>query len=127
MTLENTRKVRREDTRSDPGKCGYCKSKLGEEHEHGCVCFRKLVVARMSFDVLLAIPHYMKTEDAEFFWNDSSSCSDNRLDDLEKQVKHVVTQAALMGCCCPFAETKFLREATEEDHKHFSGGEYDVN
>jgi hypothetical protein len=112
VTLEDTHTVTEKDIcpSGRPGHCCHCKSKVGEHHEPECPHFQKTVIARVSFDVLLRVPNYWEKEDAEFCWNESSSCKSNLLWAINKQAE------SLDGCPCDFAEAEMLRDATIEDH-----------
>lgn len=88
--------------------CFYCKSKLGQEHEVGCVTRKRSVVVNFSIDIVIGVPEDWDDDMVEFNWNESYSCSSNVIGVLERLSKR-------KGCLCGLLETSFVREATEED------------
>ena len=95
-----------------PEHCFYCGAAKGTEHRDKCTMRTRTVVVRISFDLCMAVPEDWDTHMVEFHMNESSSCADNRLEDILEQAERV-------GCSCGFAEGKYLREATAEDEENF--------
>lgn len=90
-----------------PTECFYCQRPLGEPHRLDCVCRKRTVVMRYSFDVTIEVPSDWDTEQIEFHRNESSWCADNALRDLEV--------GAPDGCWCHRFTAVYLREANEAD------------
>lgn len=93
-------------------RCFYCGALKGEEHRDKCTMRTRTVVVAITYELCMAVPEDWDTHMVEFHMNESSSCADNRLDDILKQAER-------MGCTCGSAEGKYLREATEEDEERF--------
>jgi len=93
-----------------PTECFYCHRPKGE-HELDCVTVQKSVVLKMTIMMVVSVPRCSDEDNINFFFNESSSCANNVLDDLSDW-------AAQKGnCICGAHETEFLRDATEEDHR----------
>lgn len=95
-----------------PDECFYCNQPIGEQHTPECVCRKRTVMIRISYDLLIDLPVSWTKEDIEHYGNESSNCGDN-------QLRMLVEQAARVGCACHFQKWKVLREATKEDHLKF--------
>jgi len=95
-----------------PDECFYCNAKIGLDHKVGCVIRCRTVMVRVSFDIIRTVPEDWEASMVEFHMNESSSCKDNLLDEIEKQAER-------LGCACGFGEGVFLREATEEDEEDY--------
>lgn len=95
-----------------PDECFYCKAKIGDDHKQGCVIRSRTVMVRVSFDLIREVPEDWDQTMIEFHMNESSSCKDNLIDEIEKQ-------AGRIGCSCGFGNGEFLREATAEDEEEY--------
>ncbi len=94
-------------------ECFYCHSKIGEQHKPDCVIRNRTVLVKVSFEVLLDVPESWDSNSIEFMYSgEGSYCGDNVLDILERQAERA-------GCLCDVIETKYIREATEEDEEEF--------
>ena len=100
------------DTRSKgagtPDKCFYCKGLTGKAHDADCVCIHRPVKIRLSIDMIVAMPRSWNKENMEFQWNESSSCKDNILDQLDRY-------QSLGRCLCGMAEVEYVEEASMEE------------
>ena len=97
--------VRVEDARpaGKPGECFYCLKKLGEPHTWECVIPQKTVRVRTTFVYEVSVPRSWDSAGVEFHRNESSSCADNIIQDLEAFSKK-------NGCLCSHQETKFVED-----------------
>jgi hypothetical protein len=96
-----------------PDECFYCKVKIGGEHAADCVMRRRTVVCRISVDLVRIVPEGWDGEMIDFQMNDSSSCADNLLheiDALAGRLGEVNDQ-----CACHITGGTYLREADEAD------------
>jgi predicted nucleic acid-binding Zn-ribbon protein len=92
------------------GKCPYCGVKLGKEHSEGCVCRKRTVVIKATFEYAVEVPEFWDKSEIEFSRNDGSWCVDNALDELKRVAEH-------QGCLCHLAKFEYVREATEADEE----------
>jgi hypothetical protein len=68
---------------------------------------RKTVIVETKVTYGISVPEDWGKEDVEFYLNDSSSCSQNRLDDWNQYL----TEDSRRGhCFCIFTESTYLRE-----------------
>jgi len=67
----------------------------------------KTVVVQHTFEVVHQVPDDWSVDDIEFFFNDSSSCSNNVVDQMQKRPEGY--------CMCGSHSAKYLREAAEID------------
>ncbi len=67
----------------------------------------KRVVVKHTFDVVHEVPDDWSKEQIEFFFNDSSSCSNNVVEDMLKREDGY--------CMCDIHSAAYLREATKVD------------
>jgi hypothetical protein len=93
--------------------CFYCHEPLGEDtHKPDCVVVTRTVVLEMKIQYVVEVPRDWDEEMIRFHRNDSSFCSNNDVRTINKQLdEHEHT------CVCFRSETRFVREATEEDHE----------
>lgn len=92
--------------------CFYCGAEKGTQHRDGCTMRVRTVVVRVSFDYIREVPEDWDTHLIEFHLNESSSCADNILAEIDSQSER-------RGCACGMQEAKYLREATSEDEENF--------
>lgn len=78
--------------------CFYCGQPIGEEHIDTCVLVRKLVKIRATIEFEARVPAHWDKGDIEFHRNESSSCKDNFVRDLEEYVEHL-GQDGYCLCC----------------------------
>lgn len=97
---------------TEGGFCHGCKEIVGAEHGPDCGFRRRTVVARIAFAYVIEI---REAGGGDFdIENNCASNVVNLLNDMEDKLD------AENRCMCPFeVESEFVREATEEDHKHF--------
>ena len=104
--------VTKSDTRCEgagtPDKCFYCNGKFGEPHDSDCVVIKRPVVTEITFTVVLPYPRNWSFEEIESHCNESSYCSDNLLDEIER-VKNA------NNCLCGHVQVKCIRDATIEE------------
>lgn len=118
MLLNDTLLVTQENGIRPAGpqnQCLYCKCELGQPHANDCVCRRKTVLVRASFEVLMEVPSDWDAAMMESYWNDGSYCIDNVLDNIR-------AQSARVGCSCDFAEMRVIRDAEDHDHAKLNYG-----
>lgn len=94
------------------GECFYCQAKRGDDHRQGCVIRTRTVMVRVSFNLIREVPEDWEQSMVEFHMNESSSCKDNLLDEIQAQSERI-------GCACGFGEGEFVREATTDDEEAF--------
>lgn len=92
-----------------PDECFYCNQKIGSEHKKDCVIRSKTVVVDFTIRTVMAVPEFWDEEFINFRLNERSWCVDNILPILEKKSEH--------SCLCMHTESKFIREATEDDEE----------
>jgi hypothetical protein len=90
--------------RSD--ECFYCRQRVGQPHQRDCVIVRKKVRVLHVFTVDVMVPHSDEPSTTEFHYNESSSCADNILRELERERQK-------RGCLCSIQETYFLSVVDE--------------
>lgn len=105
-----------DDTRPLVGpadQCGYCESRVGEEHEPKCVCRKRPVLIELRIRMVVDRPESWGKEEIEFQINDGSYCAGNLIQALAESddVAHE------WSCCdsCARTEAEFIRPATDED------------
>lgn len=98
------------------GTCFYCCQPLGHEHKVGCVIRRKTVIVAVTIQLLKSVPEDWDESMIESYMNESSSCSNNIVDDIVAQQDRLGEER----CMCNFVEGKYLREATEADEQQFT-------
>ena len=99
--------VRPEDARpaGKPDECFYCKAPMGAPHKWECVIPTKRVRLRTTFEYEVDVPRSWDAENIEFHRNESSSCAQNIIQDIE-----TFAEAEFNGCLCGHAETEFVRD-----------------
>lgn len=118
MILQDTRKVTADHGPRPAGKpdeCFYCHEKVGGDHKDDCVLFQKLVVVEVKFTYIRTAPAGFTDQDIEFGMNESSSCADNMLAELNRL--YPKDDEFAVHCLCGHAEGRVLRDATVEDTK----------
>lgn len=105
--------VTRHDTRQDgagvPTKCFYCNGVPDGPHDADCACIHRPVKIKLTIEMVVPIPRHWTKDNAEFYWNDSSSCKDNLVRHIERYSE------SDQRCLCPVAEVEFLGEATLDE------------
>jgi hypothetical protein len=86
-------------------QCGWCNATIGQEHDADCVCRKRTVVARLTFEFVTAIPEHWDEAQFESVHNGNKMCASNHLDKLTEQD----------ACVC--GGLTYVREATERDEK----------
>lgn len=95
-----------------PTECFYCGVQLGATHEVGCVIRQSTVIVKLEVEMILSVPEDWSADAVEFHSNESSSCANNLLRDLDAMGER-------LGCLCGHLKTTFVRDATVEDEAHF--------
>ena len=115
MLHPETHVVRRGDSRpcGPAGHCTYCHEPIGQKHKPDCVCRQKTVVVEWTFRVTVTAPEHATPEDVEAYYNDSSYCASNAVDQLME-----LSESRHNGCVCNEFEAKFIRDATPHDEEH---------
>jgi hypothetical protein len=117
MELETTRLVQE---KNGSGQCIYCKELIGRAHTPDCVLHKRTVVVNLNIPFLVSVPASWNHGEIESYINDSSSCADNFVRQLSKQISRMLEKGDLDGSCfCNIPEAEFQREATEDDHARF--------
>ncbi len=98
--------VTKDDSRpaGKPGECFYCRKKIDEPHTWECVIPEKVVRVKTTFEYMIRVPRSWDAHNVEFHRNESSSCADNILQDLE-------AYANSEGCLCSSQVTEYISEA----------------
>lgn len=81
-----------------PDECFYCNQKVGTPHDAECVCLKRRIRARYTYEIELEVPHKWTSADFEFHRNDSSWCSDNSIRELEEFSEELEKRGD--GCFC---------------------------
>jgi hypothetical protein len=83
-------------------ECFYCHQKIGKPHGKDCVIVEKVIKVRYTFEIEIKVPHHWGKKEFEFHRNESSSCFNNVLGELEAygDSKH--------GCLCGIGHAKYL-------------------
>lgn len=84
-------------------ECFYCKSLVGSEHKSDCVLIRRKVKLRLTVEYLVDVPAYQDKDDIESFYNESTHCASNVLQDLQK----LDTER---GCLCSVSKFDYLSD-----------------
>jgi len=92
----------------NPDECYYCKQKIGTEHRADCVCRKRTILIEATMLILQDIPEAWDESDIDTYYNESSSCSNNLVDNRYED------------CLCPWTRVKYMREANIEDEKEHS-------
>lgn len=95
-----------------PDECFYCGAKIATEHRMECVIRDKTVVVKVEMELVVKVPEDWDQNNIEFKYNDSSSCQDNIIQEINSMVERMNNDAS---CSCGLINVKYLREATEED------------
>lgn len=98
-----------------PDECFYCHNKVGEQHKEECVLRKRTVVVRLSIDLVVDVPESWDEESITFYYNESSSCSDNRLNEISKLLQRIDEKG--LPCSCNYVSAKYLHEASEDEEK----------
>lgn len=101
-----------------PNRCCYCHANVPLNadpslvlHELNCVIPKRTIVVETTFTWVKEVPANWDTKSIEFHMNDSSSCASNLL-------RAIVTQVG-DECPCHRTTSKYIREATEQDHEGY--------
>lgn len=103
--------------------CIDCKEPLGSPHKSGCVAYKRTVIIELKIPILVEVPVSWKEDDITLFYNDSSHCFDNIVNDLLELRRKLQSTDR---CMCGIPKWGFddgilyRREATEEDHTKFA-------
>lgn len=99
--------------------CRYCRAGVGTPHRFDCPIPRKTVLLKVHANLIVDVPQNWTDEDVEFHFNESSSCTDNVLNNLTRQTARL---GATQGCSCGSVQVEYSREATESDHRELAWG-----
>lgn len=86
-----------------PDECFYCQRKIGEEHGRECVMVVKTVEIAYTFTIPVQVPHFSSSRDIEFLRNESSSCANNILAELQDY-------ATKNGCLCHCQNATYIKD-----------------
>jgi hypothetical protein len=95
-----------------PDRCFYCDATVGDQHRMGCVIRSRTVVVRTTIEHVVKVPEDWDSEAIEFSLNESSSCADNVIRDLDRLLDR---KEAVGSCLCDCVTSEFVREATKSD------------
>lgn len=84
-----------------PDVCFYCHRKVGEEHKKDCVCLYRKVKVKYTYEIEIEVPHFWGKHEIEFHRNESSSCADNTINELEIFAEN-------NNCLCNFFKAEVL-------------------
>ena len=82
----------------DKDKCFYCQQRVGRLHKKDCVIVTKKWRLKVTFTIEKDYPFIWDKHSVEFSLNESSSCSNNILNDI-------IAEASRNGCACSFCES----------------------
>lgn len=85
---------------SDINECFYCHIPIGGFHKHDCALVVKKVLVRAVIEYEIQVPYFWDSCDIEFHRNESSSCADSMIGELE----------ALEGCLCSHVTFEYLSD-----------------
>jgi len=105
VTTEDERPARMD------GTCFYCGIKIGGEHKQDCVIRERTIVVELRIKMVRKVPEDWDKEMIEFHMNESSSCKDNILSEINDMAERC-------GCLCSYAEGIFLGEAGPGDEEY---------
>jgi len=97
-----------------PDECFYCHAPMGAEHIKGCVCRNRTVLVKVEVEMIKEVPEDWEPSMIEFGMNESSSCSNNLIEEVVAMAARI---DAAGECMCCFVEGSFVREATAEDER----------
>ena len=92
--------------------CFYCRAKVGQPHNDGCVIRARTVVVRFEVELVLSEPESHDKDLIEFGYNEGSWCADNLANLLSATVARIDADGR---CMCDFVKATVIREATAED------------
>jgi hypothetical protein len=95
-----------------PRNCLYCKEAVGS-HQESCVCKSRTVVIQLKTWIVVSVPQSWNRQDIEFFFNESSHCSNNEFRQIVDEINRTQGQC----CTCFRTKAKYLREAAQRDHE----------
>ena len=78
---------------------------------------KKRVVVLVKVELMAEVREDFSASDIEFYYNESSVCASNVIDDLARQETNL---DAVEMCHCNHMEVLYQREATEEDYNNFA-------
>jgi hypothetical protein len=91
--------------------CFYCHELLGH-HKPDCVTQRRTVKIELKTWLVISVPQSWTEDDINFYLNNSSHCIGNEIEQLAEENQRVPGEC----CSCHRTESKYLGEATAEDH-----------
>lgn len=86
-----------------------------DTHKPDCVVVTRTVVLEMKVQYVVEVPRSWTGDDIYFHRNESSSCANNDIRTINEQLDGHDGR-----CICSRQETRFIREATEEDHEEMA-------
>jgi len=95
-------------------ECFYCHESVGSQHKHDCVLFTKTVVITVQIELVKSVPASWTDEQVLFFCNESSSCSDNLIDDIASMQERLNKNGF---CSCRLVKAVGVEDATEDDEE----------
>lgn len=105
VTTEDERPARKD------GTCFYCAVPIGGEHKQDCVIRERTIVCDIKIRMVRKVPEDWDVHMIEFSMNDSSSCFNNILHEIDDMAERC-------GCLCSFAKGKYIGEAGPGDEEH---------
>lgn len=87
-------------------ECGYCTSRIGEEHKKGCVCRKKNINVKIHINMVMDVPEDWDKEQIDFHYNKGTWCSSNIIEELESLDKKI-------GCLCQFIKVEYINDIKE--------------
>jgi len=96
-----------------PDRCFYCNEPLGAVHLPSCVIRQRTVVIKATIELTVTVPEHWDVSMINFHRNDSTSCSDNFVDELQARAQH----SEKASCICAQSSFEYLREATADDEE----------
>lgn len=107
---------------SEPEKanthCLYCKQPV-PDHSAECVVPQRTVVVEFTTRMVVKMPRCFTEDNIDFSMNDSSACASRYVNQLYAESNSEENICKI----CHRTKMKYLREATEQDHKELHFGD----
>lgn len=103
-----------------PDYCFYCNEPIGNDHRPDCVCRKRTIVLELKTEVVIDVPEHWHESMIDFYYNESSHCTDNLLQLLVK--RYSLTGDGEPGpypCSCGNSECRYVGEASEQDDQEW--------
>lgn len=103
-------------------ECFYCHQPIGMNHAPDCVCRKRTIKLKLTTEVVIDVPEYWDESNINFYYNESSHCTDNVLHRLVKRYGLDTDELSEHECSCFVSNIEFVGEADEEDDRRWGLG-----